>query len=54
MLILGRTHKQRIFIGEDIIITIFTSKKGKKTNKVQVGIEAPKSISIMREELLNA
>lgn len=48
MLVLKRRQSQRIIIGKDIVITV-VSVEG---NAVKIGIEAPKTISVMREELL--
>ena len=48
MLLVSRKPGERIMVGNDIVITIGDIKRG----KVVVGIEAPKSISIYREEVL--
>ncbi len=48
MLVLSRKEGQSIFIGDDVRITILSSKGG----KVRVGIEAPKNITVYREELV--
>ena len=48
MLVLTRKPNQTIHIGEGVKITV-TKIKG---NTVQLGIEAPKEVSIVREELL--
>lgn len=47
MLILARNSGQQIRIGDDIIIRVLDIK-GKQ---VTIGIEAPKSISVDREEI---
>lgn len=47
MLVLTRKNNQRILIGDDIVITIVSSKK----DNVRVGIEAPRDIKVFREEL---
>jgi carbon storage regulator len=47
MLVISRKFKERVFIGDDICITIVALDKG----KVRLGIEAPKNIPIYREEL---
>ncbi len=47
MLVLSRRLDERILIGEDIVITIV----GIREDKVRVGIEAPRAVSILREEL---
>lgn len=47
MLVLSRKRGERIFIGEGICITVVEIDR----NKVRIGIEAPKDVSIFREEL---
>lgn len=47
MLVLGRNVGQSIFIGKDITITIVGNRYG----QVKVGIEAPKDVLVLREEL---
>lgn len=47
MLILTRRAGEKIFIGDDIGITIIESSSG----RVRIGIEAPKNTTILREEL---
>ena len=49
MLILTRHFGERIMIGDNIIVTII-KMEGKK---VSLGIEAPKSVDIYREEIFN-
>ena len=48
MLILTRRVSETLMIGDDIQVTVL----GVKGNQVRVGIEAPKAIPVMREELL--
>ena len=48
MLVLSRNAKERIFIGPEITITIVRIGPG----VVRIGIDAPKSMDIVREELL--
>ena len=48
MLVLSRKVDQRLYIGDDIVITI-VAVKGEHT--VKLGIEAPKHIQIEREEV---
>jgi len=50
MLVLNRKVGERIVIGDEIVITV-VSVHGQQ---VRVGIEAPGSVPIWREELLNA
>jgi carbon storage regulator len=47
MLVLERKLSERIFIGEDIIITVVRIDG----YKIRLGIEAPKDMRIDREEL---
>lgn len=47
MLILTRRVGETIMIGADITITVL----GVKGNQVRVGINAPKSIAVHREEI---
>ena len=48
MLVLTRKREQKIRIGDDVVITILKVQG----DQVSVGIEAPKSLPIVREELL--
>ena len=47
MLVLSRKTSERILIGDDIAITIVRIGP----NSVRIGIEAPKTMNIVREEL---
>lgn len=47
MLILSRKLGEAVIIGDDIVITVL-STKGKQ---IRLGIEAPASISVHREEI---
>lgn len=47
MLVLERRKDQRIFIGDDITINVAKIKGG----KVWLGIDAPREIKILREEV---
>ena len=47
MLILTRRSNERIFIGDDIVLSILTIEG----NRVKLGIDAPKDVSILREEI---
>ena len=48
MLVLARKENESIVIGDDIIIKVISIEKG----VVKFGIEAPRSVSIVRSELL--
>jgi carbon storage regulator len=48
MLVLSRKKDERIIIDERITITILEVRG----DKIRIGIDAPKEIPIMREELL--
>lgn len=47
MLILTRRTGENIVIGDDIVITVL----GMKGRQVRIGVEAPKEISVHREEI---
>lgn len=47
MLALSRKIGERILIGDDIVVTVLAVRG----RQVCLGIEAPKSVSILREEL---
>lgn len=49
MLILSRRRLESIRIGEDILITVLEVEPG---GQVRLGIEAPRTYRILREELL--
>jgi len=49
MLVLSRKAGERILIGEDIAITIVRIGP----NTVKIGIDAPRDMNIVREELCN-
>ena len=49
MLVLSRKQHQSLVIGENIKITILEVKG----NQVRIGIDAPDSITVRREEILN-
>ena len=49
MLVLSRKTGERIHLGDDVVITI-TKIAG---NRVAIGIEAPREVSIRRGELCN-
>ena len=47
MLVLSRKLNQKIRIGKDIVITIVNISEG----SVKIGIDAPASVKILRDEL---
>lgn len=47
MLVLTRTAKQSIVIGSDIVVTILEVRG----DQVRVGVSAPRSVSVHREEV---
>ena len=47
MLVLSRKPGERILIGDDIAVTVVRIGP----NNVRIGIEAPRSMNIVREEL---
>ena len=49
MLVLSRKAGERILIGDDVAITVVRIGP----NSVRIGIEAPKAMNIVREELCN-
>ena len=50
MLILSRKTDQQIKIGDDITITIIEIHDG----QVKIGVEAPRTIKVFRQEVFNA
>ena len=48
MLVLSRKLGEKIFIGDNICITVVDSDRG----KIRLGIEAPREVAIYRQELL--
>ena len=50
MLILSRKTDQQIKIGDDITLTIIEIRG----DQVKIGVEAPKSIKVFRQEVLSA
>lgn len=47
MLILTRRISESVIIGDDVKITVL----GVKGNQVRLGVDAPKSVSVHREEI---
>jgi len=50
MLVLTRREGETIFIGDNIAITVV----GIKGNQVRIGIEAPRDVNVVRQELLGS
>jgi len=50
MLVLSRKPLQSIMIGTDIRITIVKVER----NQVRIGIEAPRDVTILRDELIES
>ncbi len=50
MLVLSRKPLQSIMIGPDIKITVVKVER----NQVRIGIEAPRELTILRDELVEA
>ena len=50
MLVLSRHRDESIIIGDDVVITIVDIRG----DKVRLGIDAPKEVSVHREEVYNA
>lgn len=47
MLILTRRIGENVRIGDDVVVTVL----GVKGNQVRLGVEAPKSVPVHREEI---
>ena len=49
MLVLGRKENESILIGDNIRITVV----GRSGASIRIGVQAPKSVHVVREELLH-
>jgi carbon storage regulator len=47
MLILSRRESERVYLGDDIVLTIVRVNG----DKVRIGVEAPSNVKILRTEL---
>ena len=47
MLVLGRKEGESVRVGDEIVVTVVSSSNG----QVRIGIEAPPSVAIHREEI---
>jgi len=47
MLVLSRRETERIFLGDDIVLTVVRIG----TDQVRIGIEAPRNVIVLRAEL---
>lgn len=50
MLILSRKINEKIMIGEDIVLSIIEIRG----DQVKIGVEAPKSVKVFRQEVFEA
>ena len=50
MLILSRKINEKIIIGDDVVLTIIDARG----DQIKIGIEAPKSVKILRHEVFEA
>lgn len=50
MLVLSRKLGEKIFIGNNVVITVVDIDH----HKVRIGVSAPKDVGVWREELYNA
>ena len=48
MLVLTRKLMEKLFIGDDICVTVVSLEEG----RVRLGIEAPREVSVVRAELV--
>ena len=47
MLVLSRKKNEKVFIGDDIVVTVVEIKG----DKVRIGFEAPREVPVHREEV---
>jgi carbon storage regulator len=50
MLVLSRKEGERIYIGDNIRVTVVENRG----NKIRIGIECPQEIPIQREEIMES
>lgn len=50
-LVISREIGEQVFIGDDITVTVTGWKKGGRIEEIELHIEAPKDIEIVRGEL---
>ena len=50
MLVLGRKENESILIGDNIRITVV----GRSGSSIRIGVQAPQSVQVVREELLSS
>lgn len=50
MLILTRSVGESLIIGDDVVVNVL----GVKGNQVRIGVDAPKDVSVHREEVYQA
>ncbi|MDR0551395.1 MAG: carbon storage regulator CsrA [Spirochaetaceae bacterium] len=50
MLILSRKPDEKIVIGEDIVVSVIDVRG----DQVRIGVDAPKSVKVYRQEVYNA
>ncbi len=48
MLVISRKLGEKVFIGDNIVLTVVDIDRG----KIRLGIEAPRDVSVARQELL--
>lgn len=48
MLVISRKNSERIHIGDNVVVTVLKTRRG----GVQIGIDAPRDVSVRRAELV--